>query len=132
MQWNILYWRCEWTRQCDEEYNNAGLWFVITDNKNKNINADEYYKSIKTCQIGSGPENFVKISKSIIGAKFKIWINKKNSESWNEAWLTGKVIGFDTNFYEHYVKLEDGRKIYINIMKKIEDEYATGMKWFDL
>jgi len=106
-----------------EEYKNAGLWFVI--------NTDDYYKSIKKCQVGTGPQNFVKISKSIIGTKFKIWINKKNSESWDELWVRGKIISFNNDLYEHYVKLEDGRKIHINIIKKIEDEYATGMKWFD-
>ncbi len=42
-----------------------------------------------------------------------------------------KIIDFDKTYYEHVAELEDGRKININIERKIKDEYETGIKWFE-
>ena len=121
-----------------QEYQNAGLWFIQQNNNQipsqTNIilpDIQTYYSSITKCTTGAGPEQYIKITNSVIGVGFRIWMNKINNPSWNETWVTGKIIDFDQTYYEHVAELEDGRKININIERKIKDEYETGIKWFE-
>ena len=121
-----------------QEYQNAGLWFIQQNNNQipsqTNIvvpNTQTYYSLITKCQTGAGREQYIKITNSVIGVRFRIWMNKNNNSSWNETWVNGKIIDFDQTYYEHVAELEDGRKININIERKIKDEYDTGIKWFE-